>query len=93
MSSVSSGALIDSASQPEVQKTARAFVNGFCAKTGINLAGFDVIFLSAEENGMPLLLEINYFFGRKGLGGSDAFYEILKREINAWLARTLNRQD
>ena len=93
MSSVSRGAHIDSASQPEVQKTARAFVNDFCAKTGINLAGFDVIFLSAEENGMPLLLEINYFFGRKGLGGSDAFYEILKKEINAWLARTLNRQD
>jgi len=93
MSSVSRGAHIDSASQPEVQKTARAFVNNFCAKTGINLAGFDVIFSSAEENGMPLLLEINYFFGRKGLGGSDAFYEILKKEINAWLARTLNSPD
>lgn len=93
MSSVSRGAHIDSASQPEAQKTARAFVNDFCAKTGINLAGFDVIFSSAEENGMPFLLEINYFFGRKGLGGSDAFYEILNKEINAWLARTLNRPD
>ncbi len=87
MSSVSSGALIDSALQPEQQNIARDFINDFCAKTGINLAGFDVIFSSSEENRVPLLLEINYFFGRKGLGGSDAFYEILKKEINTWLER------
>jgi ribosomal protein S6--L-glutamate ligase len=87
MSSVSRGAHIDSTSQPELQNIARGFVNEFCAKTGINLAGFDVIFSSSEESRVPLLLEINYFFGRKGLGGSDAFYEILKKEINAWLER------
>lgn len=92
MSSVSRGAHIDKASQPELQNTASAFVNDFCTETGINLAGFDVIFSSAEENSMPLLLEINYFFGRKGLGGSDAFYEILKKEINAWLSNTLKRK-
>jgi ribosomal protein S6--L-glutamate ligase len=38
------------------------------------------------------MLEINYFFGRRGLGGSDAFYEILKREINTWLSITLSEQ-
>ena len=90
MSSVSRGGHIDRASQPQLQQTARDFVNDFCTKTGINLAGFDVIFSCAQENRVPLLLEINYFFGRKGLGGSDAFYEILKKEINAWLAQTLN---
>ncbi len=93
MSSVSRGAHIDSDSQPTLQKTASAFVNDFCAETGINLAGFDVIFSGEEKNSQPLLLEINYFFGRKGLGGSDAFYEILKKEINTWLSKTLNRQD
>ena len=87
MSSVSRGAHIDSASQPMLQKTARAFVNDFYAKTGIDLAGFDVIFSSDEENNQPLLLEINYFFGRKGLGGSDAYYEILNREIGNWLSK------
>ncbi|MGD2186421.1 MAG: hypothetical protein PVI71_09850 [Desulfobacterales bacterium] len=87
MSSVSRGANIDTSSQPELQKSARTLVNDFCVKTGINLAGFDVIFSSAEKNSQPLLLEINYFFGRKGLSGSDAYYEILKKEIKTWLDR------
>jgi len=87
MSSVSRGARIDPASQPELQKVARALVYDFCRKTGINLAGFDVIFSAEGEAIQPLLLEINYFFGRKGLGGSDAFYEILKKEIRRWLAQ------
>ena len=93
MSSVSRGAHIDTASLPELQKAARAFIHDFCVKTGIDLAGFDVIFPAEAENTQPLLLEINYFFGRKGLGGSDAYYEILKKEINAWLARTLTGQN
>ncbi len=93
MSSVSRGAHIDTASQPELQNAARAFVHDFCVITGIDLAGFDVIFSAEEENSQPLLLEINYFFGRKGLGGSDAYYEILKKEINAWLSKILSEQD
>ena len=91
MSSVSRGAHIDAAALPELQNAARAFIHDFCVKTGINLAGFDVIFSSEKKNRQPLLLEINYFFGRKGLGGSGVFYEILKKEISTWLARTLNR--
>jgi ribosomal protein S6--L-glutamate ligase len=39
------------------------------------------------------MLEINYFFGRRGLGGSDAFYEILKSEIDNWLSTTLSARD
>lgn len=93
MSSVSRGARIDSASQPEQQKAARALVDDFCRKTGINLAGFDVIFSSEGESLRPLLLEINYFFGRKGLGGSDAYYGILKKEIHNWLVNALSGQD
>jgi len=85
MSSVSRGAHIDTTSQPELQNNARAFIHDFCVKTGIDLAGFDVIFTAQTENTRPLLLEINYFFGRRGLGGSDAYYEILKREIDNWL--------
>ena len=93
MSSVSRGAHIDTASQPELQNVARVFIHDFCLKTGIDLAGFDVIFPAKEENSQPLLLEINYFFGRKGLGGSDAYYKILKSEINNWLSKTLSEQD
>jgi ribosomal protein S6--L-glutamate ligase len=87
MSSVSRGARIDSVSQPELQDAARALVHDCCQKTGINLAGFDVIFSAQGQTMRPLLLEINYFFGRKGLGGSQAYYKILKKEIHRWLAR------
>ena len=51
------------------------------------VAGFDVIFSSANGDPDPMLLEINYFFGRKGLGGSENYYRILLEEIRNWLIR------
>ena len=81
------GAVIDSAAEPALQNKAIALVKNMCQKTGINLAGFDVIFSSETQDPDPMLLEINYFFGRKGLGGSEAFYKILLGEIRAWLAK------
>ena len=92
-SSVSQGARIDAAVAPDRQQAAMEFVRGFCSKTGINLAGFDVIFAPGKESMRPLMLEINYFFGRRGLGGSDAYYEILKQEIKAWIGYTFDKQD
>ena len=92
MSSVSRGARIDATWEPERQKVARDFVKSLCNKTGINLAGFDVIFAPVKESIEPLMLEINYFFGRRGIGGSDAFYKILQKEIHNWLAITLSKK-
>lgn len=85
VSSVSRGARIDTAAFPELQIKADEFVTAFCRQTGINLAGLDVIFTPPGENSKPLMLEINYYFGRRGLGGSDAYYEILEKEIKNWL--------
>jgi ribosomal protein S6--L-glutamate ligase len=93
LSNVSRGARIDDALEPERQNVAKTFVKNLCNKTGINLAGFDVIFAPVKEYIKPLMLEINYFFGRRGLGGSDAFYEILTGEIHHWLENTLSGQD
>jgi ribosomal protein S6--L-glutamate ligase len=84
---LSKGAVIDSEAQPELQHKAVALVKYLCQKTGINLAGFDVIFSSENGDPDPMLLEINYFFGRKGLGGSENYYRILLAEIRNWLAR------
>ena len=92
LSNVSQGAKIDAALAPARQKVAQVFVKNLCHKTGINLAGFDVIFAPVKEHIKPLMLEINYFFGRRGLGGSDAYYKILKGEINNWLSQTLGQQ-
>ena len=93
LSGVSRGARIDADLEPQRQNVARVFVKNLCNKTGINLAGFDVIFAPVKEHIKPLMLEINYFFGRRGLGGSDAYYEILKREIQNWIERVSSGKD
>ncbi len=79
------GAVIDSEAEPALQHKAIALVKQICHKTGINLAGFDVIFAADNDDPDPMLLEINYFFGRKGLGGSEAYYRMLLEEIQSWL--------
>jgi len=84
-SNLGRGAVIDSEAEPSLQHKAIALVKQICHKTGIDLAGFDVIFSSDIENPEPMLLEINYFFGRKGLGGSEAYYRILLEEFQTWL--------
>ena len=81
---LASGSSIDYLSDPQLRQTAERFVKPFLQKTKINLAGIDIIFSSLSKK--PYILEINYFFGRRGLGGSEAFYKILIREINQWLA-------
>lgn len=85
---LSQGAVIDSDSEPELLRAAERRVGEFCIKTGINLAGFDILFSSENHDNEPLFLEINYFFGRKGLGGSEKFYKILNSEINKWLKKS-----
>jgi len=82
------GAGIVNNDDPELQEAAIASAVAFCRKTGINLAGFDFLFSEKVlEKGVvePLFLEINYFFGRRGLGGSEAFYQMLHEEINNWI--------
>ena len=82
---LSQGAIMDFDSDPELVRAAENKVRDFCRKTGINLAGFDFLFSSGNNYAEPLFLEINYFFGRKGLGGSEKFYKILNGEIKKWL--------
>ncbi len=84
-SNLSKGAVIDFDSDPDLQEAAVISVREFCAKTGINLAGFDIIFSSEAKIIKPLFLEINYFFGRKGLGGSEKYYLLLETEIRKWI--------
>ena len=85
LANLSKGASIDFDSDPDLQNKAGVTIKRLCKKSGINLAGFDVIFSNEKKDSPPLLLEINYFFGRKGLGGSQAYYKILQEEIRLWL--------
>lgn len=87
--SVAGGAGIDHEADPPQRSAAEDVVRAFCLRTGLQLAGFDFLF---DEQALslgriePLMLEINYFFGRTGLGGSEAYYRILTGEADAWLA-------
>ena len=89
-SSLAKGAVVDAVSDSIRRKAAEGAVRQFCTETGINLAGFDLIFSTFSEaekdRQKPLFLEINYFFGRKGLGGSEKFYALLRSEVEKWLS-------
>jgi len=85
LSNVAKGAMIDYDADTDLQKAAIKSVKNFCSQTRINLAGFDILFSFQSKVKTPFFLEINYFFGRQGLGGSDKFYEILTKEIIKWI--------
>ncbi len=84
---VSKGATIDAGSDPALKAQAERMVGAFCRRTGIDLAGLDVIFDVDGDPPQPLLLEINYYFGRVGLGGADAYHRMLAEAICTWLDR------
>jgi ribosomal protein S6--L-glutamate ligase len=86
--SVAGGAIIDHHANPEMQKAARNVVRDFSIQTDLQLAGFDFIFSNQSRfagAGEPLMLEINYFFGRTGLGGSESYYHLFETEVKKWL--------
>lgn len=87
--SVAHGATIDHGLDPHAQKAAQNAALRLCRQTGLQLAGLDYIFKDIDGHGAtdrPLILEINYYFGRTGLGGSDRYYELLAGEVDKWLA-------
>lgn len=86
--SLMQGARIDHAASPELRRKALSLASRFCRHTQINLAGLDFIFDESDRlnnDPQPLMLEINYFFGRTGLGGSAPYYAMLQSEIDNWL--------
>lgn len=85
---VSTGGRIDHDASPLQQEAGQAAAGRLAGRAGLQLAGLDYIFDARQpDEAEPLLLEINHYFGRKGIGGSDRYYRILVREIDAWLER------
>ncbi|NNF99159.1 MAG: hypothetical protein HKM93_07260 [Desulfobacteraceae bacterium] len=90
--SVRHGATIDHRVSPPVMLAAESAIVDFCRQTSINLAGFDILFSEKKLSVgsiQPLILEINYYFGRRGLGGSEHYYEQLTAEIENWINETV----
>ncbi|ADH86910.1 ATP-grasp domain-containing protein [Desulfurivibrio alkaliphilus] len=78
--------VVDRDADPDLQRRGRALVRDFCRQTGINLAGFDLIF--PPDGREPMFLEINYTFGRSGLGGGEGYRALLRAAVEEWLETT-----
>jgi len=84
---ISKGATCDFTSDEKRIQTGKSLAHIFRKLTGINLAGIDIIFHKDDLEGKkPLLLEVNYFFGRKGLGGNEVYYRLLNETVREWLS-------
>jgi len=82
---VGRGAVINHDLDPELKEEGIRCVESFCRKTGINLAAFDVLFDRSLPEPEPLLSEINFLFGRRGLGGSAPFHDLLDQAVEHWI--------
>lgn len=85
ITTINRGAKVDKSWRPDLQEKGRSRTQEFSAASGIDLAACDLIFDFDSSEPQPLLLEINYYFGRRGLGGSLNYYRLLHEAIQGWL--------
>ncbi len=81
------GAKIDKLWRMDLQEKGRVQAQRLSTATGINLAAVDFLFPLTEDDPQPLFQEINYYFGRRGLGGSLNYYGMLFKAIKKWLLK------
>lgn len=85
--SLAAGARVDFRSHPARRRSGLALARRLCRLSGIDLAGLDLLFDERRTPPAPLLLEINYRFGRAGIGGSAPFYRLLGAAVRRWLRK------
>lgn len=85
LTNVAAGGVIDFDSDPELRRQGEEAVLNFARETRIDLAGFDLLFDHQGDPRQPLFLEINFYFGRQALGGSEKYYRLLNRAVQDWL--------
>ena len=66
---------------PNLQERGKVAVARFCRRVGINLAGFDLMF---PDEGPPVFVEVNFNFGRKGIGGTPGFRKLFREAVELW---------
>ncbi len=81
---VSKGALVDHCLEPDLQRQGRDMALDISRATGIDLAAFDIMFPPA---GQPLVVEINFMFGTKGLGGRRGYQTMFRSAVREWMQR------
>ena len=86
ITTISHGAIIDHHWRQDLQEKGKKQACALSKTTGINVAAVDFVFDLPDKDPEPLFLEINYYFGRRGLGGSEKYYNLLYQAIQDWLA-------
>ena len=85
ITTISKGARVDKVWKPAFLQMGNDYARLLTERTGINLAAVDFLVPSSEKEPSPLFLEINYYFGRKGLGGLENYYRLLFQAVQEWL--------
>lgn len=85
ITAVSQGSRIDKSWKSDLQAKGLRQAKGLCDASGINVAAMDFVFSMKNPEPQPLILEINYYFGRRGLGGSLKHYRSFYRAVREWL--------
>jgi ribosomal protein S6--L-glutamate ligase len=85
ITTISRGAIIDHHWRPELQAKAEAQARFLSKKTRINVAAIDLVFDLSDKRPDALFLEINYYFGRRGLGGTENYYRLFYQAVQDWL--------
>jgi ribosomal protein S6--L-glutamate ligase len=75
------GGRLDHDKRPDLQQKGIDAVRTFCDRTAIDVAGFDLMF---PDSGDPVFVEINFHFGRKGLGGSPGHRRFWTQAARDW---------
>ncbi len=84
---VSKGARIDYNLCPGKQKEGIKMAYNLSKFLNIDLGAFDIMF---PVNAPPLLIEINFLFGRIGLGGTKGFNELYIKAVRNWIEKVKN---
>jgi ribosomal protein S6--L-glutamate ligase len=81
------GGRIDHRIHPDLQARGVEAVRRFCLRAEIDVAGFDLMF---PDSGEPVFVEINFHFGRKGLGGTKGHRRYIEEAVWEWRNRCVD---
>jgi len=85
ITTVNRNAVVDKDWKKDLQEKGRVQTKIFSQRTGVNVAAIDYVFPMKDPEPQPLILEVNYYFGRLGLGGSLNYYHLLFQALQEWL--------
>jgi len=79
---VAQGGRIEHDLYPQKQLLGRQMARSLCSDAGIDVAGLDLMFPAHKS---PLFIEINFLFGRKGIGGRLGYDRLFRQAVQEWI--------